>query len=45
MTTEWDPINPPEESKNMSIAILLQIYKAPSQGQFITSLLYQQKKS
>lgn len=39
MATEWDPINP------LVVAILFQMCKAPSQGQFITPFLYQQKKS
>lgn len=43
MTVEWDLFNPLVKSKNMRVAILVQIYKAPSQGQFITLLLYQQK--
>lgn len=44
MTTKWHPINPLVEGKNTRVAILFQIYKAPSQGQVITPLLYQQKK-
>lgn len=43
MVTEWDPINPLVESKNR--VVLLQVYKAPSQGHSIALLLYQQKKS
>jgi len=45
MTTQWDPIKPLVESKNMIAATLFQIYKAISKGQCITPLLYQQKKS
>lgn len=45
MTMEWDHSNCLEESKNMRVAILFQIHKGSSQGQIITPLLYQQKKS
>lgn len=43
MTIEWDLFNPLVESKNTRVDILVQIYKAPSQGQFIMLLLYQPK--
>lgn len=41
MTTEWDPVNLLVESKNMKVAVVFQIHKTPSEGQFITPPLYQ----
>lgn len=41
MTTEGDPVNLLVESKNMKVAVVFQIYKTPSEGQFITPLLCQ----
>jgi len=45
MTIELDPINTFVKNKNILLSILIQIYKSLLQGQFITHILYQQKKN